>query len=220
MKIYHFNYFGSDSPPLEIPEGMAYNQQCEILKNWFDIDIESLRELENTLQMIAYYSFGSDELLNQMENIDNEYFMIHEALKKIKTGKCTDLKINISFIDVYPETLSIQNPEVINKILTILQTLPEGCPAEKKQKGGQKKQFYKDMHLQALDECEKFINENNLQFKKSGDKLFFCGVIMSLAGLEQTYFNFQENREKKENSSLLYEYKNTVNARLRKLKPE
>lgn len=220
MKIYQFNYFGSDSPPLEIPEGLAYDQQCEVLKDWFNLEIDDLRVLEDTLQKIVYFSFGSDELLNHMEDIDNDYYMIHEALNKIKTGKCKDLKINISFTDVFPENLNIQNPEVINKILTILQILPEGCPAEKKPRGGQKKQFYKDMHLRAFDECENLINEKNIQFKKTSDKLFFCGVMMSLVGLEQTYVSFQESREEKGDSSLLYEYKNTVNARLRKLKPE
>lgn len=177
------------------------DQVCELLDQYFDAKgimgeigrlIAELTIKGNGFDLVKLHMgevfepniFERDQFYSEVQKADNELFKIHQAMNKIANREAETVEIQIKFNKGKrsAETIIIQHEEVLPLIFKLLDKLPDGRPIEKRKKGSPEKKEFKQFMQESIKKCINLIEPTNHTLTET-DKLFFAGLVLSLAGI-------------------------------------
>jgi hypothetical protein len=126
-----------------------------------------------------------DSFDREVCKIDSERFRISQALQLIEKGETETIEISLKLNkgkSKSAKTITIQQPENLSLILNFLKTLPEGSEPKQSIKGRNENKHFKvfiNKYMQACFKLAKIISPEITE----KDKLFFTGLILTLAGI-------------------------------------
>jgi hypothetical protein len=125
-----------------------------------------------------------DHVKKEITKAKHELHEIAAAIEKIENGKAETVEIQIKFNKgkKSKETIIITHPEILPRIFELLKTLPEGEQKPTPKKGNIEKQQYKQFIFESIGKCFELIESIDPDLNET-DKLFFSGLILTLAGV-------------------------------------
>lgn len=126
----------------------------------------------------------SDSVQTEFIKANHELFEIARAIDKIDNGKAETVEIQIKFNKGKKsnETIIISHDEILPRIFELLKTLPKGTQKPTPKRGNNEKPQYKQFMIESVSKCYQLIESIDSGLNDT-DKLFFAGLVLTLAGV-------------------------------------
>lgn len=159
-----------------------------------------------------------DLFFMEKQKAENELHEIAQVIKKIEAGEIQTMEIQIKLNKgrQSAQTVKIEHGEILPLIIRQLKRLPTGQPMPKTGKGTQEKKVYKQFMQDAVKKCFDLIEPTAPELTET-DKLFFTGLVLTLAGVMPPPRAYNEGQEVEPHQ--IQDYKDKLSDELRYYKP-
>lgn len=135
----------------------------------------------------------SDSVQEEIIEAEHELFEIANSINRMERGEFETVEIQIKFNKGKGsnETLIISHAEILPRIFELLKSLPEGKQKPTPKKGNIEKTRYKQFMFESIGICYQLIESIDPGLNDT-DKLFFSGLVLTLAGVIEPPRKFYE----------------------------
>jgi hypothetical protein len=160
-----------------------------------------------------------DKFLHEIQKAESELHELAQAIQMIEAEKFQSVEIQIKMNKGKrsAQTIRIEHDETLSLIMRHLKQLPKGKPMQKAGKGNPEKKAFKQFMQDAVKKCFDLIEPTNPDLTET-EKLFFAGLVLTLAGVMPPPKYYNEGAEI--NMNLLQDYKDKLTDQLKYYKPK
>lgn len=207
----------------------AYN-----IKSVSDVVFNLTHEFRTKSGLSDFFTFNNEKEYNEFvppvniyeaysvytdkQKTKNELHELAQIIESIEAGNVQkwEIQIKINKGKLSKQTITIGHKENLSLIIKQLKQLPKGEPMPKKGKGSPEQKQYKQFMKEAVRRCYEIIEPTDPELTET-DKLFFAGMVLTLAGIIAPPSSFNEGFEFESNQ--LQDYKKKLSDFLKHYKP-